>query len=51
LPFKCNLQRYSKVPAALTTTLIRELWRDVVVGLCTLNQVDQYPIAYNLSNP
>jgi hypothetical protein len=21
------------------------------VGLCTLNQVDPYPIAYNLSNP
>jgi hypothetical protein len=24
---------------------------DGAVGLCTLNQVDPYPIAYNLSNP
>jgi hypothetical protein len=22
-----------------------------MVGLCTLNQVDPYPITYNLSNP
>jgi hypothetical protein len=24
---------------------------DLAVGLCTLNQVDSYPITYSLSNP
>jgi hypothetical protein len=28
-----------------------EVIRLVAVGLCTLNQVDPYPITYNLSKP
>jgi hypothetical protein len=35
------------------SALLQELasWGHIVVGLCTLNSFDPYPIAYSLSNP
>jgi hypothetical protein len=49
LPFKCNLQRYSVV-AEVAAFAVQPGYRNEVGG-CTLNQVDPYSIAYNLSNP
>jgi hypothetical protein len=51
---KCNVYRYSET----AIPFVREKglgWvlplHETSVGLCRLNQVDPYPIAYNLSNP
>jgi hypothetical protein len=53
LPFKCNLQRYGKVfyDDANRLVIVADLATSLTVGLCRLNQVDPYPITYDLSNP
>jgi hypothetical protein len=55
LPFKCNLQRYAAVVRHMfkdnADAFSKGILTDIMVGLCTLNQVDPYPITYSLSNP
>jgi hypothetical protein len=59
LPFKRNLRRYVAVGNDGGEAAVEALAGQAkpppivrpVVGLCTLNQVDPYPITYSLSNP
>jgi hypothetical protein len=49
--FKCNLYRYAQSGTSHMIKLTDLKPARNVVGICTLNQVDTYPTAYNLSNP
>jgi hypothetical protein len=49
VPFKFNPRRYAAAKLSQPQTLPAAVGGNAV-GLCTLNQVDPWPITYSLSN-